>query len=216
MNKKCNQILLDGCQELKINLPEKSFEMLKTYLQLYMEWNAKTNLSSIRSEEEVVVRHFLDSLAPVPMLMKQDIIHSKVKLIDLGSGGGFPGMVLKIINPAWHIDLAEVSKKKICFLKELILNLALNEVEIVDSSVGKVNQQYDIIITRAFSSLKKILKEARIYLKKGWIIAYKGKMQKLEEEMEELTAKQQNRVQIERIQSPFLNEERHIAIIKYG
>lgn len=215
MNDNYKKLLTDGLNELEIPVNAGFINELFKYLDLYMEWNAKTNLSSIRSEDEVIIRHFLDSLSPLPFLLSRNLIQKNVKMIDLGTGGGFPGVVLKILNPSWEIDLAEVSKKKICFLNELILNLALTNMQVVDSSAGKVNQQYGIIFTRAFSSLKKIYKEARIYMKKGWIIAYKGKKEKILEELEELNPKQQKRVEIQQIKSPFLDEERHIAIIKY-
>ncbi|MDH4127610.1 MAG: 16S rRNA (guanine(527)-N(7))-methyltransferase RsmG, partial [Spirochaetota bacterium] len=177
--------------------------------------NEKMNISSIVEEKEIIIRHFLDSLSPIPILRELNCWDLSNKYVDLGCGGGFPGVPIKIVEPEINIDFAEVNKKKVCFLNEVILNLKLYNTNIVDSSTGKVNEDYNVIITRAFGSIKKIVQEAKKYFKEnGKIIAYKGKEDKVLNEINELSNKYKNKLIFRKVITPFLNEERHIIIIK--
>ncbi len=213
MNSTAYNVLMDGLKSLGISFTEDMISKVDHYLSFYNEWNDKMNISSILDEEKVLTRHFLDSLAPLPLLKSFDFWQPNIKLIDLGTGGGFPGIPLKIFESEIDLDLAEVNKKKICFLNEVILNLPLQDVKIVDTSISKVNETYHFLITRAFGSLKKILQESRKYVKNGKVIAYKGRKERIDKEISDLHIQKQETLILEKIETPFLNEERHIVII---
>ncbi len=208
-------LLLSGLTKLDIPFNDLLIHKIDHFMKLYIEWNSKINLSSIREEREVIIRHVLDSLAPIPFLKSKDLWNYNAKYIDLGTGGGLPGIIIKLLDPDLQIDLAEVSKKKICFLKEVVLNLPVSNVEIIDSSVAKVKEVYKYLIVRAFGSLQKIIQESRIYLKKGTIIAYKGKNEKIIQEIEDLSPQLKQNLIVQRIRVPFLDEERHLVIIQF-
>ncbi len=208
-------LLLNGLEKLSIPFNDLLIHKIDRFIRLYTEWSGKINLSSIREEKEIIIRHVLDSLAPVPFLKSKGLWNYNAKYIDLGTGGGIPGIILKLIDPKLQIDLAEVSKKKICFLKEIILNLPLSNVEIIDSSVAKVKEVYKYLTVRAFGPLQKIIQESRIYTKKGKIIAYKGKIEKIIQEIEDLSPQLKQNLIVQRISVPFLDEERHLVIIQF-
>lgn len=207
-------LLTEGLDFLNLSYTDEMINKFMHYLLLYKEWNQKMNISSILEDERIIIRHFLDSLAPLHFLKNYDFWNSSLKSIDLGSGGGFPGIPLKIIEPERLLDFAEVNKKKICFLKEVILNLPLSNVNIIDSSSGKVKKNYQILLVRAFGSLKKIINETQKYIQKGKIIAYKGRKTRIKKEIEELSPKQKNKLILEKVKTPFLDEERYIVILE--
>ncbi len=211
MTLKTSKLLTDGLSKLNINYNNKMIEQFYDYLSLYYEWNKKVNISSILEEEQIITRHFLDSISPLAFL--KDINIKSLPCVDLGAGGGFPGIPLKIIEPKMDLDLAEVNKKKICFLKKVILDLNLSNVNIIDSSCSIPNKSYRLLLTRAFGSLNKILKEAKNYITKGYIVAYKGRINKINNEITDLPSEVSDKLFIKRIISPFLNEERHIVVM---
>ena len=209
-----NTLLSNGLGELQLPFTEKMLENVNTFFRLYQEWNKKkASLSSILDDKDFITRHLLDSLTPISYLKENLSLISSKQCVDLGSGGGFPGVPMKIFQPDIKLDFAEVNKKKICFLKEVILNLPLPGVNVIDTSTGKVKENYQLLFTRAFGSLQKICQEARIYIKKGFVVAYKGKKDKIDEEIKQLSSHLRKRTNVHKVQTPFLNEERHIVII---
>lgn len=125
-------------------------ELFYKYLENLMIWNRKINLTSIEKEEEIILKHFIDSLSCSLALKDEEI----ERVIDVGTGAGFPGIPLKIIFPSWKLTLLESQKKKVEFLKELINNLELKDVEIVwdraENLAKKENyrESYDLVLAR--------------------------------------------------------------------
>jgi len=139
-----------------------------------MKWNAKTNLTAITSKAEVIEKHFCDSLALLPFLPPA------CRVLDLGTGGGFPGVPLKIANPALEMVLLDAKQKKISFLLAVIAELGLAHITALagraeDRALQQKIGRFDVVVSRATWELKDYLHAAQPYLNKGGrIIAMKG------------------------------------------
>ncbi|MEW6184268.1 MAG: 16S rRNA (guanine(527)-N(7))-methyltransferase RsmG [Thermodesulfobacteriota bacterium] len=137
------------------------------YLSLLLKWNRRLNLTALRSVQEIIPKHFLDSLLPLPY------IPQGAKLLDVGSGAGFPGLPIKILRPLQPLTLLESSAKKNSFLKEVIRRLSLAAVDVRQAYLGKGSSfrpnddLFDIIITRAVGKPLELLSAAHPYLKTG-------------------------------------------------
>lgn len=153
-------------------LYENQLASFAKYKDLLLEWNKKFNLTAITDEDEIEEKHFIDSL----MLLNYVSLDNK-SLLDVGSGAGFPGIPLAIACPKAKITLLESNGKKVAFLKEVVLQLKLNNVEIVQARSEEFNkrEQFDYVTARAVKELN-ILLEICFYLVKvgGAFIAYKS------------------------------------------
>ncbi len=209
-----DEILISkGFEYINIPITQDIISKIGSYINIYLEWNSKFNISSIRTIKDILTKHFIDSIIAIPVIMDFNKVYPALRIIDLGSGGGFPGLAIKIACPNLKIDLAEVNKKKICFLKELILNLQLQDVQIVDSSIGKVSQKYNILLTRAFGNLKKIFLESKKYINNGMLVCYKGKSDIIHNEINELPDYIQKKIIVQNVKNPFIKDERHLVLI---
>jgi 16S rRNA (guanine527-N7)-methyltransferase len=121
-------------------------DQLLAYLELLLKWNAKTNLTAIREPEEIVRRHFGESLALAEMV---DEIAGLEQAADLGSGAGFPGLPIAIYCMEIHVTLIESQSKKATFLKEVARALNLNNVSVVNQRAEEVSLKFDLITMRA-------------------------------------------------------------------
>lgn len=154
------------------NLP--SPEQFEKYFELLLKWNAKTNLTAITNRAEVVEKHFCDSLALLPLLP------SSCRVLDLGTGGGFPGIPLKIANPALEMVLIDAKQKKVSFLQAVIAELGLTQITALAGRAEDIALQqkvgtFDVVVSRATWELKDYVHAAYPYLKKGGqVIAMKG------------------------------------------
>ena len=118
-------LLKEGAAALNLELAPGTLEHLQIYLEELKLWNAKTNLTGLKTDRDIVIKHFLDSLAVLPWL------DGAASLVDLGSGGGFPGMVLKLALPQLALTLVEARERKAAFLEYLAARLRLTGVEVV-------------------------------------------------------------------------------------
>ncbi len=168
-------ILKSGSREVGVSLNQHMLKMLLVYFNELKEWNQKFNLTSLRDDREIILDHFVDSLSVVPHLP-----HSG-KLIDIGSGAGFPGLPIKIAKPELAVTLIEAKRKKINFLRQVILLLNLLDITVVHGRIEKLTTEnecglFDILIARAFATLEPLLKLAAPLLKQGGqLIAMKSK-----------------------------------------
>ena len=124
-------LLERGAQALDLDLAQEQIEQFLGYLDLLLKWNRKMNLTALRTPAEIISRHFLDSLALLPYLPETG------RLLDIGSGAGFPGLPVKIVRPGLTVDLVEATAKKVSFLKEAIRRLGLSGVEVWPLFLGK-------------------------------------------------------------------------------
>ena len=156
----------------EFGLTKEQISNFEKYLELLLEWNEKFNLTAITDKDEVEEKHFIDSIA----LVKFFDVKNKT-LLDVGSGAGFPGIPLAIVEPSLHVTLLESNGKRVSFLKEAVKQLNLTNVDIIQGRVEELGlrEKYDIVTARAVKELN-ILLELCFYLVKvgGYFIAYKS------------------------------------------
>ena len=142
--------MTEGTRELGIVLSEKQMEQFYRYYELLVEWNKVMNLTGITELEEVVSKHFIDSLALVKAVPLQD--GRRASAIDVGTGAGFPGLPLKIAFPNLKITLLDSLNKRIKFLNEVISQLGLQNIETIHGRAedfgrdAKYREQYDYCV----------------------------------------------------------------------
>jgi len=186
---KLRKKLINGAVELGVCLDDAAADKLFIYKDFLKEYNEKVNLTSIVADEEIIVKHFLDSLTVLHALPPD--ISQRVKIIDIGTGAGFPGLVLKI---AWeNIDLVLVdsTRKKIRFLEEATERLGLNGVECIHARAEELARQkpelagsFDYAVSRAVARLAKLAEYCLPYVRPGGeFIAMKGR--NYQEELDE-------------------------------
>lgn len=169
------KIMQEEAIELKIELTKKQIHQFYQYMELLLEWNEKINLTAITKPEEIILKHFIDSLT-----IAQYIDKNKT-LVDVGTGAGFPGIPLKIVREDIQITLLDSLNKRIHFLQEVIKTLALSKIETIHARVedfGKKKPEretYDYATSRAVANLA-TLSEYLLPLVKleGEVIAMKG------------------------------------------
>ena len=164
------QEMLEEANLKGIQIDEEAFN---EYMVLLLEWNEKMNLTSITEPEEIIEKHFYDCLLPI---FSNPI---KGKVIDVGSGAGFPGLVFAIVKPDVQITLLEPRNKRCTFLKEVVHQLGLKNVEIVNERAedyGKIHREiFDISIARAVAPLNILAELCVPFVKKGGLfISMKG------------------------------------------
>jgi len=148
--------LKTGASKIGIELSPAQLEQFSIYYKELMEWNEKINLTSITSPKEVQIKHFLDSLS-VTLALKQPIDNQR--FLDVGAGGGFPGLPLKIAFPAIKLVLLEATAKKATFLHHLTQRLWFDDVNILTGRAEEIAHQsqyrerFDIVLCRAVSRL---------------------------------------------------------------
>lgn len=211
------EILKRGLQLLHLEFNDRQKEELEIYLKLLIDFNRRINLTSIDEPREIVVKHFLDSL----VAFKHIPPHSSV--IDIGTGGGFPGIPLKILQPSLQMVLIDSVKKKIDFLNLVIQKLGLKNIEayhVRAEELGhddRFREQFDICLSRAVSSLSVLLEYQLPLLKEGGLsIIYKarGVEQEVKEAEEALNILGGRVLEIEPQDVPFLQAERNLILIK--
>ena len=175
---------INNCKtELKIDITNKQMELLNKYYDLLVEWNNKFNLTTIIEYNDVLLKHFYDSLC----LSLVTNLNRNIKICDMGVGAGFPGVVLKIIFGELNITLIESSNKKCTFLNEVIKTLELKNIKVectrVEEYANKHLEEFDIVTTRAMSNMRIISELALPMLKiKGEFLPLKSHV---EDEMKE-------------------------------
>jgi len=168
-----------GLEELNITLTDEQIEQFLQYYEMLVEKNKVMNLTGITEYEEVIQKHFLDSLSLIRVI--PDIASQKLTVIDLGTGAGFPGIPLKIAFPELDITLMDSLNKRILFLQEVIDALGLKKVSAVHGRAEEMasnathRQQYDLCVSRAVSNLAVLTEYCLPFVKKGGLfVSYKS------------------------------------------
>ena len=149
----------------EINLSKEQYEQFYEYMNLLIEWNEKVNLTAITEPKDIINKHFIDSLTILPYLKENN------KIIDVGTGAGFPGLPVKIANPSLDITLLDSLNKRINFLEEVISILQLQNIKSVHGRAeeyAKDNREiYDIAVSRAVAELPILLEYLLPFVKVG-------------------------------------------------
>ena len=186
MNKKCKDkkewenIFKKEAEKEDFFLKKEELESFEKYLFLLEEWNKKTNITSIKKREEVVIKHFIDSI----LVLKYVSLYGRIA--DIGTGGGFPGIPLKIMDPSLETILFEPMRKKSNFLRTVISTLRLKNITVFNERVENFNEKenFDFTICRAFSDINTFCTLSLPLLKTtGYMVAMKGK--EIEKEISE-------------------------------
>ncbi len=162
------QPFVEGLNKLGLELTEQQSKQFFRYQQELLDWNTRVNLTSITNPEEVLIKHFLDSLS---LLMIYDT--PITRLLDIGAGAGFPGLPLKIVRPQWHVVLLEATGKKVKFLQHIIESLQLKDVVAVNGRAEELAHKaeyrgsFDIVTARAVASLPALLEYAAPFCRLG-------------------------------------------------
>ena len=157
-------VLRQASHEVGVSLRHSQIELFELYLRELLEWNKKFNLTGIRDPEDIVIKHFVDSLTPLPYLEPSG------RLLDIGPGAGFPSIPLKIAASDLQVQLVEASRKKVSFLKHITRTLKIESVVILHSrieDVGLPDEPFNAIISRAFTRLEPLLKLVSPLMKPG-------------------------------------------------
>jgi len=201
------QLLSDSLAALGFPPDPEAEEKLLTYLDLLLKWNKTYNLTAVRDPEQGLTHHLLDSLAILPWV-------NECNVLDVGSGGGLPGIPLAILRPGLPVTLVDAVQKKASFLQQAVIELGLSNALAVHARVEKLRGQFGQIVSRAFAGLPDFVNLTRHLLAPGgrWL-AMKGAMP--EDEIARLPA---GVVVEERVplRVPGLDAERHLVILKVG
>lgn len=170
---------------LGVDLNEKQIEQFLTYYEMLVEWNEFMNLTAITEYEDVLKKHFVDSIS----LIKAYDVSKNVKLIDIGTGAGFPGLALKIAYPNLQVTLLDSLNKRIKFLDEVIIKLNLTGIDTIHGRAedfakpDKLREKYDLCVSRAVANLSTLSEYCIPFVKIGGkFISYKS--EKITEEIE--------------------------------
>ncbi len=168
-------MVIDGAMQLDITVSANQARKLGQHAKELIQWNQTSNLTTITDPQDVAIKHFVDAIAPIPL------IGEGVRVLDAGSGGGFPGIPLKIMRPDVQVTLVDSVRKKVSFLKYTIRTLGLTDIHVVHGRLEDLgrSQQYrakfNLVVCRAFSSLEKFVSLAVPFLDQGGrLLAMKG------------------------------------------
>lgn len=201
-------VLKQGIKDLKLDLADDQVEKLLDYLALLNKWNSVYNLTSVRDPMQMVTLHLLDSLAAVSAFA------GAKNVLDVGAGGGLPGMVLAISRPDMKVSMIDTVHKKTAFLNQVKAELGLSNVTVYTKRVEQleVKTKFDVITSRAFADLSDFVNWSGHLLQEGGrFIALKGTAP--EDERERLPEPWKVR-KLEPLTVPGLEAERHLVFIE--
>lgn len=214
-----NQKIKLGAGEYGINLNDKQVDRLLLYMELLREWNEKINLTAITEPEEIVTKHFLDSMS----VFSTGYIKKGDSVIDVGTGAGFPGLVMKITEPDINLTLLDSLNKRIGFLKTVSEEAGLKGINFVHSRAEDAGinpnyrEKYDIAIARAVANMSTLSEYLLPFVKVGgYFIALKGPL--ADEELknaEKAIATLGGKIEkVEEVDVPFTDLHHKIVIVK--
>jgi 16S rRNA (guanine527-N7)-methyltransferase len=201
-------VLAEGIAAMQLDVSPAQQEKLMDYLALMFKWNAVYNLTSLRDPMQMVTHHLLDSLAAVPAFAFAR------NVLDVGSGGGLPGIVLAIVRPDMKVSMIDTVHKKTAFLTQVKAELELTNVTVYTARVEQlqVSDKFDVITSRAFADLSDFVNwSCHLLADSGRYIALKGVAPR--DEQERLPA-DWTVTGLEPLQVPRLGAERHLVFIE--
>ena len=174
--------LVNICNKINIEISDDQINCFEKYYELLIEKNKVMNLTAITDKEDVIVKHFIDSIALIPYLLDKGFnANSELSIIDIGTGAGFPGLPLKIRMPDVKFTLLDSLNKRVSFLNEVIDELKLKDIEALHgraedyASDNKYREKYDICVSRAVANLSTLSEYCIPFVKEdGYFISYKA------------------------------------------
>ena len=215
-----SELIARYLSELNFDVPDKAEKKFSKLLELLAKWNKAYNLTAVRDPDEMVVLHLIDSLAPLPYVEGD-------KVLDVGTGAGFPGLPMAIARPDWEFTLLDSNSKKTRFVTQAVIELGLKNVTVVTGRAenSNINQQFNTVMCRATFSLADFLsKTYERCVNKGLFLALKGSYP--EQEIDEISqlaksaAQYRNlaeNISIEETKSinvPGLDAQRHLVLVR--
>jgi len=192
-----------GCRSLQLAVSTAALAQLADYVGLLAKWSKVYNLTAVRQPQRMVTRHLLDSLAVVPFLIEGS-------LLDVGTGAGLPGVPIAIARPDLAVTLLDANAKKLRFVRQAVAELRLGNVEVVQARMQEYQpgRAFDMVISRAVSSLEELYRQSRHLLApRGRMLFMKGALP--DEEMAAFAPGRET-LHIERLDIPGLDAERHL------
>ena len=167
-------VIVEGARSLGLTVQSGQADQFAAHALILKEWNQKINLTAIASPMDMAVKHFLDSI------IASRFIKPDSRLLDVGSGAGFPGIPLKVMIPSLNVTLVDATRKKVSFLNHVIRQLHLSGITAIHSRIEDLQQEwegrFDVIACRAFSSLGDFAEKSMPLLAPdGLLLAFKGK-----------------------------------------
>jgi 16S rRNA (guanine527-N7)-methyltransferase len=209
MNK---ELFLEELNKINIIPTEEQLNKLDQFYNLLIEWNNKLNLTRITEKEDVYLKHFYDSLTITKVI---DL--TKVNtLCDVGTGAGFPGIVLKIMYPNLNIVLIDSLNKRVNYLNEIIKELNLENIEAIHTRGEDYHEKFDVVTSRAVANIEKLVNYTmHLVAPNGVFIAMKGDIDKeLTEEVKNKLSKKYKIVNITKFLLPIEESNRSLIVIK--
>jgi 16S rRNA (guanine527-N7)-methyltransferase len=207
--------LSSGVEVMGIALPGGANERLLGYLDLLERWNRTYNLTAIRDRQAMLKQHLLDSLAVLPLIEKSALAarHGQLRIADVGSGAGLPGIPLALARPEWQVTTIETVEKKSAFQQQAKIELAVANLTVINARVEQfASAQFDCVISRAFASLADYVGSAGHLIESdGFLCAMKGVLPV--DEMATLPAGWRVDV-IESLAVPGLDARRHALLLR--
>ncbi|MFV2030146.1 16S rRNA (guanine(527)-N(7))-methyltransferase RsmG [Neisseria sp. S1] len=201
------QKLQQGLQEMGLNLTTAQQLLLLEYVALLKKWNKTYNLTALRDENTMISHHILDSLTLLPYVEKAET------LMDVGSGGGMPGIPTAICRPDLQITLLDSNTKKTTFLQQAVIELGLSNVTVASGRVEAMHdKKVDVVTSRAFAELADFISLTKHLLnEKGYWAAMKGvyPYEELAHVPESVEV-----VKVEKLNVPLLNADRHMVVMQ--
>jgi 16S rRNA (guanine527-N7)-methyltransferase len=207
--------LADGATRLGLALDQRQQSQLLQFAELLQRWNRVHNLTAIDRPDQLLTHHLLDSLAAVQTIARR-AGGRHIRLLDVGSGGGLPGIPVAIAMPDVDVTLIDKVRKKAAFLLQAKLELQLHNVEVLHGRAEEIRAEpFDIITARALSSLDELVRWTRRLLAPGgWWIAMKGVLPVDEIAALERTTPAVAVIDTVKLRVPCLEAERHLVVIE--
>jgi len=214
-SKEWQKIILKSARSLDVCLNSHHVYQFASHASELINWNRKFNLTRITDPVDVAIKHFVDSIVPAQE------IEAGTSVLDIGSGGGFPGIPLKILNPSISVTLIDASRKKITFLKHVIRKLKLENIDALHVRAEDLGQKsnfthrFDTIISRALSDLDTFVSLALPMLAAGGtVMALKGKFNPSETDtINDTIEKERLSINVKKYMLPYFEAERTIIML---
>lgn len=200
-------VLEQGARALGIEMGPQMRDLLVSHIEHLSAWNRKMNLTAVTAPREMVIRHVLDSLSVSSFVRGS-------RVLDVGSGNGFPGIPLSIVHPELEVVLVESRRKRAEFLRYVVAQMKIDNAFIVNKRIEhyRSDGKFDTLMARAFSSLPELVRLTGHLLSPGSrMLAMKGKCP--ETETAQLPSALRERLEMVKLEVPYLNADRYVVLI---